>query len=147
MRALVVYDSTWKNTEQIARAIAVGIGAGTQACRAGTPEAASLDKVDLLVLGSPVQGGRPTPLMQTYVDGIAPAVARGLVVATFDTRMTMFVARLFGYAAVRLADVMQKKGSTLRAEPEGFIVKGRSGPLEAGELERATQWGARLASP
>lgn len=147
MRALVVYDSTWSNTERIARAIANGIGEGAEACRVGTPEAKRLDRVELLVLGSPVQGGRPTPAMQAFMDGIAPGVAKSFAVATFDTRMTMWIARLFGYAAVRMAAVMRGKGSTLKADPQGFIVKGRSGPLAPGEIERATQWGALLARP
>jgi|GEM_PF-6151642 len=34
MKAPVVFDSTWGNTEKIAQAVAAGIGAGTHALRA-----------------------------------------------------------------------------------------------------------------
>ncbi len=147
MRALVVYDTTWNNTEKIARAIASGIGGETEAHRVGTPEAARLERVDLLVLGTPVMGGRPSPAMQTFVDGISPGVAKNLSVATFDTRIAMWIAKLFGFAAPRMATAMKSKGSALKADPQGFIVKGRSGPLADGEIERATRWGAELAGP
>ncbi len=52
----------------------------------------------------------------------------------------MFVARLFGYAAGRIADSLKAKGGNLAPPPEGFIVKGNEGPLKEGELERAAGW-------
>jgi hypothetical protein len=30
--------------------------------------------------------------------------------------------------------------------PEGFIVKGTEGPLEAGELERAKEWAGQIVA-
>ena len=144
MKALVVFDSTWGNTEKIAQAIASGIGGGAKACRVGSGEANSHGTFDLLVIGSPIVGGRPTPAIQTYITGISAASAKGLAVATFDTRLTMRFAKLFGYAAVRMADQLQEKGCIVKAK-EGFIVKGRGGPLADGEVERATQWGSGLS--
>jgi flavodoxin I len=47
---------------------------------------------------------------------------------------------LFAYAAKPLLDSLKKKGGIAVAEPEGFIVEGREGPLKEGELDRATQW-------
>ncbi len=43
---------------------------------------------------------------------------------------------MFGYAAGKIADSLQQNGGKLMAEPEGFIVKGRNGPLADGELDR-----------
>jgi flavodoxin len=146
MKALVVFDSTWGNTEKIAQAIASGIGGSAKACRVGTKEAKDYAAVDLLVLGSPILGGRPSPAMQTYINGIPEAAARKLTIATFDTRLTAKFAKIFGYAAVRMADQLKTKGGDFRSS-EGFFVKGRSGPLADGEIERAAAWGKGLTRP
>jgi flavodoxin len=144
MKALVVFDSTWGNTEKVAQAIASGIGGGARACRVGSVEANDRTSIDLLVIGSPILGGRPSPAIQGYISAIPPVSAKGLTVATFDTRLSMKFAKLFGYAAVRMADQLQAKGCTVKGK-EGFTVKGRGGPLADGEVERATQWGKSLS--
>ena len=144
MKALVVFDSTWGNTEKVARAVADGMGGGTHALRVGAAEAKRFDALDLLVLGSPILGGRPSPSMNEYINSIPEAIGRKLQVATFDTRLMMRFARIFGYAAVRMADQLKAKGCTLKST-EGFFVRGRSGPLADGELARANEWGRRLS--
>ena len=63
MKAMVVYDSTWGNTEKIARGIATGFGGGTNAIHVKTVAAEDLEKVDLLVIGSPVVSGRSSVRM------------------------------------------------------------------------------------
>jgi flavodoxin len=144
MKALVVFDSTWGNTEKIAGAIASGLGGGTHAYRVGTPAATRLDAIDLLVVGSPILGGRPSAAIQGYINGIPEATARKLHAATFDTRLMMRFVKIFGYAAARMADQLKERGCRIRST-EGFFVKGRSGPLADGELARAAEWGAKLA--
>src|SRR5271169_808736 len=144
MKALVVFDSTWGNTEKIAQAVAAGIGGGARAFRVGAVEAKRFDAIDLLVLGSPILGGRPSPSMQGYINSIPEAAGRRLEVATFDTRLMMRFAKIFGFAAVRMADQLKNKGCAVKST-EGFFVKGRSGPLADGELARATEWGTRLS--
>jgi flavodoxin len=144
MKALVVFDSTWGNTEKIAQAVASGIGAGARACRVGEADAQGYGSVDLLVLGSPILGGRPSQAMQGFINGIPRDTAKRLTVATFDTRLLMRFAKLFGFAAVRMADQLKEKGSALKSS-EGFFVQGRSGPLADGELDRAAQWGRTLS--
>jgi hypothetical protein len=56
----------------------------------------------------------------------------------------MRFAKIFGFAAVRMADRLRDKGYTVKST-EGFFVKGRSGPLADGELARATEWGRKLS--
>ena len=76
---------------------------------------------------------------------IPQAIARTLRVATFDTRMASTFAKLFGYAAVRMARQLAQQGCATLLPPEGFIVWGGKGPLADGELERATAWGKELS--
>jgi flavodoxin I len=146
MKALVVYDSVYGNTEQIAKAVAAGIAGSTQAVRVGAAGVDALRSIDLLVVGSPTLGGRPSRAMQSFIDGIPQPVAKGLQVAAFDTRVAMKFARIFGWAAARMAEKLKASGSSLKAPPEGFIVKGRSGPLTEGEAERAKAWAKGISN-
>ncbi len=141
MKALVVYDSQFGNTEAIARAVAGAAPRGTaRAVRVGEVTPADVAKVDLLAVGSPTLGGRPTPAIKAFLDGIPAGSLAKVRVAAFDTRMTMLIAKLFGWAADRVAAALAAKGGIPAAKPEGFIVKGRNGPLADGERERAAVW-------
>jgi flavodoxin len=108
--------------------------------RAGQAKNGDLVGLDLLVVGSPTLGGRPTPAVKTFLDRIPEGALAKVRVAAFDTRMTMWVAKLFGWAADRIAAGLAAKGGIAAAKPEGFIVKGREGPLADGERERAAVW-------
>ena len=129
MKAIVVYDSKWGNTEMIAKAIAVGIGKSVRAVQVGDINTIETKSMELLVLGSPVLGGRPSKPMQGYLKTISQTSATRLRIATFDTRMTMKLAQRFGFAAVRMADQLREQGNTIISEPMGFIVTGQKGPL------------------
>lgn len=143
MKTLVVYDSTFGNTEKVARAIASAIPGTVKVSRVGQASADDLGGADLLVVGSPTVGGRATKPMQEFVERIPTAAAEHLRLAAFDTRITMKFAQVFGHAAPRMADSLTRKGSSLALPPEGFIVRGRNGPLAEGELERAADWGRK----
>jgi flavodoxin I len=141
MKALIVFDSVHGNTEAIARAIA---GAGGKAVirmvRAGQAKPADLVGLDLLVVGSPTLGGRPTPAVKSFLDRVPAGTLAKVRVAAFDTRMSMFIAKIFGWAADRIATGLAAKGGVPAAKPTGFIVKGREGPLAEGEREKAAAW-------
>ncbi len=141
MKALIVFDSVHGNTEAIARAIAgTGGKAGIRVVRAGQAKNGDLVGLDLLVVGSPTLGGRPTPAVKTFLEHIPAGALANVRVAAFDTRMTMWVAKLFGWAADRIATVLEAKGGLPAAKPTGFIVGDREGPLKDGERERAAVW-------
>ena len=140
MKALIVYDSVYGNTEKIARAIAEAITPSNEVKVVGAGEAnpSELESIDLLIVGSPTHGGRPTPAVQNLLNKVPKL--QGIKVAAFDTRIPTKLVRVFGYAAGRIANNLKKKGSTLIASPEGFFVTGGQGPLKEGELERAAAW-------
>jgi flavodoxin len=144
VNVLVVYDSKWGNTESIAKAVAAGIGKNAKAIKIDQSETIKTETMDLLIIGSPVIGGKPTKPIQEYMKKLSHTLDRKMRVATFDTRMTMKFAQKFGFAAVRMANELLENGNTLIAEPMGFIVVGQKGPLAEGELERATKWGKEL---
>ena len=142
MKALIVYDSVYGNTEKIARAVAAALAASGQvkALRVGEVNPSELESVDLLIVGSPTQGGRATPAIKEFLSRIPAKALSNVSVASFDTRIKNIVAKLFGYAGGRIADSLKEKGGNLAALPEGFIVEGNKGPLKEGELERAAVW-------
>jgi len=148
MKALVIYDSEFGNTEQVARAISGALEPDARLLRATEARQGDLNAIDLLLAGSPTQGGRPTSAIKVFIDAIAPAGLDGIDVAAFDTRIAAedqalplrMLMRLIGFAAPRIASALEKKGARLVLAPEGFIVEGKEGPLRDGEIERARIW-------
>lgn len=144
MKIIVVYDSLYGNTEEIARAIGGAITGDVRVLRAGAVQPSEVESVDLLIIGSPTQGGRATPAIQEFLGRISEAAIKGIDIATFDTRIAQKWVGIFGYAAGRIASNLKEKGGTLVAPPEGFFVKGKEGPVKEGELERAAGWAKEL---
>jgi Flavodoxin len=79
------------------------------------------------------------PGLREWFDGL-PKVDGGQA-AAFDTRLGSSMA---GGAARGIARRLHKHGYDLLNDPEGFVVEDAHGPLRAGEVERAKQWGAEL---
>ncbi len=146
MKALIVYDSVYGNTEKIARAIAEAITPASEVkvVRAGEASLSELASIDLLIVGSPTQGGRATKAVQEFLNKIPAKALKNISVASFDTRVKHPIAKLFGYAAGRIADTLTGKGGYPVVPPEGFIVMGNEGPLKEGELEQAAGWAKRI---
>jgi flavodoxin len=137
---LIVYDSVYGNTEKIAKAIGGAITGEVKVLRADEVNPSELKTIDLFMVGSPTQGGRPTPATQEFLSKVSEPAIKGMNVAAFDTRFSTRLVGVFGYAAGKIADSLKRKGATLIASPEGFFVKGREGPLKEGEIERAAGW-------
>jgi flavodoxin len=157
MKAMVVYDSVFGNTEQVARAMgrALGAPADDEARRVTEVKSEQLVGLDVLIVGSPTRKFQPTPATKQLVQSIPAKGLQGVTVAAFDTRILIeevgsgfltFMVKLFGYAAKPIADRLERKGGALALPPEGFIVEGTEGPLREGELERAEEWARQVAA-
>jgi flavodoxin len=147
MKALVIYDTVKGNTAKIAQAIAAGIGGNTEAVKVGSAGAGALKGIDILVIGSPTMGGRPTPSIQAFIDGISKETIEKAGFAAFDTRLSWKFLKIFKYAGDRITTVLMERRGRILAQPEGFTVKSANGPLADGELERAKLWGQKLRAP
>ena len=120
MKALIVYDSQFGNTEAIARAIAGAAGRGAaRVARVGDVKVADLSKVDVLAVGSPTLGGRPTPAIKAFLDGIPAGSLAKVRVVAFDTRMTMWVAKLFGWAGTGSLPACRRRAASPPRNPRG----------------------------
>ena len=138
MNTCVVYDSQFGNTERIAQAIADPLRAfgPVRMVRVDPDHPLDCQEADLLILGSPTQGFRATPAMQSFVGEVPFVLLRDLMVACFDTR----VHGPWGSAARHLARRLRTLGVEPLVPPMSFFVRGTEGPLTEGEIERATQW-------
>jgi flavodoxin len=141
MKALVIYDSKFGNTERLARAIAEKLGGEEPApmITAWTASPHNLVGIDLLAVGGPTQGHGISSALRVFLDRIPPEAVRGMSVVTFDTRLR-WPRALSGSAAAGCARRLEKKGARLVAAPECFLVMAAEGPLVEGELGRARDW-------
>ena len=143
MKNIVIYDSCFGNTEKIAQAIADSISA--EMVKIKDIKISDLDDIKLIIVGCPTHGGRPTEAIQKFIDNIA---LKNIKFAVFDTRISKkdinialrLLIKVIGYASPKIAKTLKSKGYEIITQPEGFLVKGKEGPLADGEIERARDW-------
>lgn len=157
MKALVIYDSYFGNTEKIAQAVGRGLGAEHEVAvlRVGDVAPEHLSGLGILIAGSPTRAFRATAAMMTLIKGLPRNSLTGVRVAAFDTRIAIeevnyrflnVIVRLFGYAAQPMLDKLLAKGGTQALAAEGFFVTDTEGPLREGELERAEAWARNISA-
>jgi hypothetical protein len=163
MRALVVYESMFGNTAEVAQEIAAGLASHgeVEVVDVGLAPAEPDEGYDLIVVGGPThafsmtrpatrEDARSRGASAGSVDrgirewlGGLPAARHHARVALFDTRVGK-VRRLPGSAARRAARVAHGLGYPSAAAPESFYVEDVAGPLLPGEQRRAREWGRAL---
>lgn len=151
MKALLVYDSVFGNTEllSIAMSKALGPQEPIDVRRVTNVKPEQLQGLDVLMVGSPTRAFKPTPAITHFLKQIPAHSLQGVRVLAFDTRISLadvksfvldFLVGIFGYAAQPVARRLVRKGGILAAPPAGFFVKEAKGPLKDDELQRATDW-------
>jgi flavodoxin-like protein len=165
MRALVIWESVFGNTRKIADAIVDGLGPAVTAAavEADHVDAWLLDSVDMVVVGAPThmfglpsarsrQGSArqatgkaddPGRGVREWLAG-SPKVSPGTLAAAFDTRFAK-PHWITGSAARGMTKRLTTLGYMVIAT-ESFFVARAEGPLLTGEVERAREWAARLAT-
>jgi flavodoxin len=142
MKALVVYDSAYGNTKSVAEAIAGSLdGLQASSVPVGDFKPEALSAGDLLVVGSPINGWRPTPKITALLSALGNGALTGVKAAAFDTRVRMFI---HGDAAKKITHALKAGGADIIAEPMPFYVRGSEGPLRSGEIEKAEGWARTL---
>jgi hypothetical protein len=167
MRALVVYESMFGNTRDVAVSIAEGLRERAfEVVLAEVSDAPqSPEAFDLVVVGGPIHAwsmtrantreGAREEARQELVDTVSqgdgirewlqrlPDLSSPIRCATFDTQTK---TKWFptGSAAKPAAKKLRAHGFELVADPEHFLVEGKYGPMIDGEVERARAWGSGL---
>jgi len=164
MRAVIVYESMFGNTETIARAVADGLSSAAQVDLLEVSEGPHVigDGVDVLVVGGPThafgmsrertradasqrsagdivskQGG-----IREWLESLS-VTSPELAGATFDTKVRK--PRLPGSAAHSAGRQLRHLGIRPPVSTETFYLTDMKGPLAEGEVERARSWGEDLA--
>lgn len=165
MRALVVYESMFGNTREVARAVTEGLArrSDVEAVEVADAPVTIDTDIDLIVVGCPTHahglsnqdtrdGARKQSdrVIISGRQGVREWIASlktvwpGVPVATFDTRFDK-PRWLTGSGAVTAAKLLRRRGCLACSPPESFFVDGTTGPVHEGELDRARQWGEKLA--
>lgn len=143
MKTLVVFDSNFGNTRQVAGYIAGQIGSSASLMHVDDFKQRDLEGVGLLIVGCPINAWSPTPKIKAFLNKMAARKLNGINVAAFDTRIRSFIS---GNAAKKIARSLTRSGGHLLVPGEGFYVKAKEGPLFEGEQKRVQEWaGALLA--
>jgi hypothetical protein len=162
MNAVVVYESLWGNTAAIARAIAEGLGPGARALTTDEATDAILAEADIVVAGAPViafglasdktragiAAGEQDPSSQPDVahpclrSWLAALPTGHGVAAAFETRLWWSPRGATG----AIEKGLRGAGYAVVARAGKFVVDGKYGPLRDGELDRAREWGRKLAT-
>jgi Flavodoxin domain len=163
MKALVVYESFFGNTERVAQAIAKGLSehGDVEIVEVTHAPTKLTEPVDLIVVGGPTHAFSMTR-QSTREDAVRQGATQGSttmgvrewlehlhrgkhpeLVATFDTKADK-VRHLPGSAANGAANIVHRLGYRTAVRPMSFYVQGVAGPLLDGELGRAQVWGEHL---
>jgi hypothetical protein len=163
--ALVVYESMFGNTEQVARAIARGLGESLTVSVLDVGQAPAEPGPDVVhvVAGGPTHGfsmsrsstradainrgagqGDQYVGLREWIGGL-PTRHNGPPLVTFDTRVKS-MRHLPGSAAKAAARAARRHGYVSDLDTESFYVDDIDGPLLDGELDRATVWGRDLVA-
>jgi len=147
MKALVVYDSFFGNTEKISGIIAKKLNC--EAVRADRICYRETAEPDLLIVGSPTRAFNYTANIKNFLTSLPSGCMKGRFAAVFDTRSNIeqinskflnFMVRLFGYAAEKMERQVCRAGADLAACTNWFYVEDKEGPLKKGEIEKAEKW-------
>ena len=137
MRALVLYDSYFGNTKTIAEAISIELGENVSTTAITDFQEIALANIDLLVVGSPIIGWKPSEKIAGFLEKLHKDQLQGVKAAAFDTRVKLFI---HGDAASKISAALKNAGAAIISPPHAFYVQGKEGPLLNGEVERAKEW-------
>ena len=149
MRTLIVYDSQFGNTEQIARTVGERLGSARLIRAEEVGSLANID-CDLLIVAGPTHRHGMSAALRILFESMPRGALKNVPTATFDTRYRMSPF-LSGSAAARIASKLKRGGARLVVPPKSFFMKRDVPPqgekrrhglerLEAGEETQVVEW-------
>lgn len=148
---VLVYDSLFGNTAQIAHAMAdeaISIGNELKEMSVDKFDVELLRNADILLIGSPTQAFSASKSMLDFLGKITTDCIQNKKTIVFDTRIDIdsmkskflrWLVNRGGYATAPISKILKKKGAKILGS-EGFMVADKEGPLIDGEKERAAKW-------
>jgi flavodoxin len=146
MHTVIIFDSEYGNTREIAEAIAADLRSvgPVDIAKVRTHAAESLPvDMDLLVVGGATHMHHVSAPMRGYLENLPAKSLTGVEAAAFDTRAQGW-RLLTGAASGGIAKQLKKRGAHLAVRPASFRVAAKEGPLVEGEVERAHAWAQHI---
>lgn len=148
MRVLVVFESKYGNTKQVAETIIEGIreAAGIETVLTERKEVDfnTITDYDIILVGTPNHMGGPTQGIMKFVDKLGKFNLEGKQAAVFD----MYVKKDFEKAVKKLEKHIKEKAPGLKLIASGLSIRvnGMKRPISEGELPKCTKFGKKLAT-
>jgi len=137
MNAIVVYDTKFGNTEQVAKGIAKVLNADI--IKVSEVEPSKLKAYDIFAFGSPTHAWNMSSGMKKALNKLKDHSFEGKKAAAFDTK---FNSKFAGSAAKKILGKLKKLDFQISMEPISFIVIGNEGPLADGEMDKVKAFAA-----
>jgi len=170
MRAVIVYESMYGHTHEVADAIGAGLGPSfdVRVIPVTHADAATISEADLVLVGGPTHvhgmsraatrkaavaaADKPASALKLEPDALGGGLRDWfetlgdypIKAAAFDTRLHA-PAALTGRASKAVARLLRAHGFDVVAKPESFLVT-KQDKLEEHESDRARRWGMQLAA-
>jgi len=153
MKGIVVYDTSYGNTQKIAETITETLkesGMETDLLHIKEVNKLSAKDYDFLVLGSPTKFGTMSFAMKFFLGKVKSEEWTNKPFAAFDTENPENVesSRLENKewsAAEKIADKLKEKNMNQLLPVLKALVLGQKGPLKEGEIERTKDYARELA--
>jgi flavodoxin len=140
IKACVVFDTKYGNTEKIARSLEAGLrGAGLQTVSVSVDRVAvdSLGEYDLICLGGPTHNLSASETMKRFLESLSAVTLAGKRAFVFDTRRDSALA---GSAAKYIEIVLRKRGMEIVGRRESAIIVGPELTKWRREFESKEEW-------
>ena len=149
-RVFVVYDSKYGNTKRAAEQIADGLKekAEIEVVVGSTKEVdpQKIANYDALIIGAPNHMGKPSRTIIKFIDSLAKVESNAKWAVAFDTYFQR--QRYFERAMKKLEKQINQKLPKVKLITPGLSIKvdGVNGPVAEGELQRAKDFGKKIAN-
>lgn len=145
--AIVVFDSKFGNTGEIAKSLADGLqkaGLDVDCLNMRDVKVESLADYDLIAVGAPTQAFTASKPMKDFLGKLESVqTLKGKRGFAFDTK---FASRLSGSASKYIESRLSRLGIEIIRERQSAIVKKSEGPLEEGESEAFERIGFEIGT-
>jgi len=148
IKVIVVYESKYGNTKQVAEAIIEGINE-IERIEAVLKEPKHVEPTevfdyDVILIGSPNHFGGPTRGIKKFIDKLGKLGVKGRMFAVFDT----YIKGDFEKAVKKMEKRINEKVPELKQIASGLSIKvqGTKGPILEEELPKCKEFGKKIAN-
>jgi flavodoxin len=148
-KVIVVYESLLGNTRSVAEKISEGArqvkGAEVEITTVKKLRVNDLAKYDKILIGSPTHMGRPTRDTRNLVDKLQSVPLKGKTLAFFNC-WSVPACEGLGVKTLEETAAQTAQGAKIVSPGLSVQVKGTRGPIDTALLQKALEFGNRIAA-